>query len=414
LTSKAGPSGSHAATVLQSLLTDSIPSLSSSQRLIELETIVGKDFPTSFPFVYDLTKAYDAKATKTRSANDQARRQRQEASEAHTDDLFNANEIAYADIKELEDEFKQQEAERQAKEDREDYEVYVKEVFEPVYGKLQSEIGSLMEIDMEVGGLAHHSVAGKEALLHRNPSSKATGTLQALRIFRVIRNAIEARHAAVVTAVAERDKRYKKTEVQPLYAANQIAKMKSVEKHFEQAEKNALLKAAEDRLQRLTGFQGLFEDVTARAVSDNDAFRAEVVGAVEDIVPDSSTTESLGKAKTVLDILAADSKALMQLLGEVETEMVQANFEVALSRARTNPAGIDPKTVQEIEQERTAELERVKTETQDRLTVLAEDERTATQLFASGEGKEREQRLQAALEEARRRNGEREGGVKLG
>ena len=65
-------------------------------------------------------------------------------------------------------------------------------------------------------------------------------TEESLKLLKELHDQVEIRHDKVVNAVSERDKRYKKTEIQPLYAAGNITKMKAVEKHFENAEKQAI------------------------------------------------------------------------------------------------------------------------------------------------------------------------------
>jgi hypothetical protein len=194
----------------------------------------------------ELTTKWDKDATVTRKKNDSARRKRQEDNEETNDDAFNNEEISYADLNVLEEEFKQKENILKAQEDRDEYASYVEAVFDPIYDALQSEIKGLMDLYVESESLLHTSVSGVQSL-----ERDALSTLSTLELLQDVHNAILDRQDRVVGAVAERDKRYKKTEIQPLYASGNMAKMKAVEKHFENAEKQANLRALRDKATRV-------------------------------------------------------------------------------------------------------------------------------------------------------------------
>ena len=97
-----------------------------------------------FSWISDLYAAYNSQSTQIRVRLDIERQQRTEVAEQRTEQLFNDNEIGYADIGLKEEEFRKEETENLARECREDYARFTAEVFEPVYGKLQNEIGRLL------------------------------------------------------------------------------------------------------------------------------------------------------------------------------------------------------------------------------------------------------------------------------
>lgn len=385
--------------------------------------------PADFSYIPTLTRTWETEATTRRSKLDAARRTRQEESEARTDELFNDNEISYADIGALEDEFKVSEAKKKAQEDRDEYRTYVEGVFDPVYDRLQEEIKGLMELFVECEALVKAGVAGKVALdLSSHPDSAADDAtpptaLQAMDAMRQLHALVELRHEKVVQAVAERDRRYKRTEIQPLYAVGNIAKMKSVERHFENAERQAVLRARGDRADRIAGLIRTLEEATVRAVGDDKAYRDAVVEAVERVagaagVENERQREVVGRAGEVVRALARSSTELMTLFNDVEIQLDDAVFEAEIAQARAE--GADAERPKELEAEMKEGKHRLHEELKHRLQVLEEGlheaeglvercggkEKAVTVVGAVDEEAERQARMKAALEEAKRRNGQ--------
>ncbi|OCL08953.1 hypothetical protein AOQ84DRAFT_388501 [Glonium stellatum] len=420
--------------------------------------------PADFSYITTFTRTWETEAAARRSKLDAARRARQEESEARTDELFNDNEISYADIGALEDEFKVSEAKKKAQEDRDEYRAYVEAVFDPVYDKLQGEIKGLMELFVECEALVKSSVSGKAALdllslpsptspttSTTNPQPPPPTTLQAMDALRQLHDLIEQRHERVVQAVADRDRRYKRTEIQPLYAAGNIAKMKSVERHFDNAERQAALRARGDRADRFAHLLHAFEDATVRAVADDQGYRDAVVGALERVgvgvgAPAEGSgvaerqREVVARAGEVLRALARSSTLLMTLFNGVEVQLNDAVFEAEIAQARAKGAKADQ--IAELEVEMKDGTLRLQDELKQRLQVLEDGLREAEELVercggkekavtvvgagagagagtgagagggtgtgigAGGEEAGRQARMKAALEEAKRRNGQ--------
>ena len=385
--------------------------------------------PADFSYIPTLTRTWETEAATRRSKLDAARRARQEESEARTDELFNDNEISYADIGALEDEFKVSEAKKKAQEDRDEYRTYVEGVFDPVYDRLQEEIKGLMELFVECEALVKAGVAGKAALdLSSHPDSAADDAtpptaLQAMDVMRQLHALVELRHEKVVQAVAERDRRYKRTEIQPLYAAGNIAKMKSVERHFENAERQAVLRARGDCADRIAVLIRALEEAMVRAIGDDQAYRDAVVEAVERVAGAAKAEterqrEVVGRAGEVVRALARSSTELMTLFNDVEIQLNDAVFEAEIAQARAE--GADAERPKELEAEMKEGSHRLREELKHRLQVLGEGlheaeglvercggkEKAVTVVGAVDEEAERQARMKAALEEAKRRNGQ--------
>lgn len=192
---------------------------------------IGEDFS----FIEDINRAYAESAKKRRRKLDEERRARQEQHEQYTDELFADQQIGYGDIKEMEGEFKAKEARKEAKEEEDEYEIYCTEVFSKVYDKIQEGITGLMEKYYEIQARVPVTVAGKDRWV-ASESAELTELMEGLL---ELSKFIETRHGKVQVAILERDKKFKKTVIQPLYVSGNIGKMKSMEKHFEESEKKA-------------------------------------------------------------------------------------------------------------------------------------------------------------------------------
>lgn len=377
----------------------------------ELRSHIAEIKPDSHDLA-DLTKTWEASAAPIRRKNDSARRKRQEENEEHNDDLFNNNEISYAEMNQLEDEFKQKEAGLKAQEDRDEYKNFVDVVFDPVYEGLQADIKSLMDLYIDAENLLHSSVSGVKSLEGAN----APSTLDTLELLKDLHSQIEARHDKVVSVVAERDKRYKKTEIQPLYASGNISKMKSVERHFENAEKQAVLRAKRDKAERVGELVNMAEDLVVRAVGVEQSEIDDIIAAIRDIDDGAGDADLLNRAHAALKSLKTSSKALLSLFNVLEIQLNDSVLDAEIAEAKANPA--DAGRVPQLEAEKAAGAKKMADEYARRVAVLEQDSAEIEELVVkkggvgsgsgSGEGSEeaeREKRLRTALEEAKKRNG---------
>lgn len=215
-----------------------------------------------FSWINDLYVSHNSQSTQIRVRLDIERQQRTEVAEQRTEQLFNDNEIGYADIGLREEEFRKEENENIARECREEYARFTAEVFEPVYGKLQHEIGRLswlaeyvrvrflserkdVTVDATGAVISYELALGLKALevedLHRDASTNApvaptadnsapnppsssdqmveprTPSLdEALCLYFCIHDKIEGRQERMVQAIVDRDERYKKSVLEPL------------------------------------------------------------------------------------------------------------------------------------------------------------------------------------------------------
>lgn len=288
------------------------------------------DLSLDSPSLQSLTSPWEKSTSLIRKKNDDARRKRQQESEQETDQLFNDHEISYADIAVIEDEFKTKESDLQAEENRNEYQSYVETVFDNVYDGLQQQIKKFMDTYIEVESLGPTAVSGLKSF----EGSNAAITLDCLKLMEDLFEKIEQRHEKVVEAVAERDKRYKKTQIQPLYAAGNITKMKQVEKHFAQAERDAIQRALSEKSDRVEDFIHVIETTVMEAVSVEQQEIEEIIGATRDLPSSPNHENLLARAKETVLALSASSKSLLQFLNDIEINIGGSVLKAQLAGAK--------------------------------------------------------------------------------
>jgi hypothetical protein len=360
--------------------------------------------------VEELTKTWEKSASLTRKKNDDARRKREEDNEEHNNDLFDSNEISYAEISQLEEDLREHERELKAQEDRDEYQEYVETIFDKVYNGIQDEIKTLVDLYIEAENLLHTSISGVRSLEGSGmPSTKAS-----LSLLRDLHEKIERNHTRVHLAVAERDKRYKKTETQPLYASGNMIKMKSVERHFEVASAQALARAKSDSAQRMADLITTAEDIVVAAVSSEQADLDRILAALRALPDASAPPDLVARANVSIAQLKSSSKDILSLFHALERDLVAAHLAADVAHARAE--GADAARVRQIETEASDAEAKLREEFERKVRVLEQDsediarlleiKRTGAEEEGQGEAEgEQKKRLQVALEDAKRRNG---------
>ncbi|KAF1815581.1 hypothetical protein P152DRAFT_496166 [Eremomyces bilateralis CBS 781.70] len=318
-------------------------------------------FGKDFSFLAAILKDWEVKATDTRTKLDAERRTRESDAERRNDELFASQEISYGDINDLESAFNEEERTKKDAEDKSEWESYVREVFDPSYSRLQEEIRQIMEVYVKVEDLLRHdAIAGVVAL---SPfASDDDDTLDdtrpsipaATRLLTDVYQRIDVCHKAVTDTVAERDRRYKKAEVRRLYAANSIQKMKTMEKHFEQAEKAAVLRASQERADRVRRAWEVVSASTERATRQNGGDVAAIAAAADRMFPGlelrkagmdgggkGRLKEVVGQATGAVEALTESSEGLMRGFHELDLLLSQVEFDISVAASRIENASAE-------------------------------------------------------------------------
>lgn len=399
----AGPKG-NAFDTINSLLPDQVKAATPSSDLEGLRKEAAA-IKSDSKNVEELTKSWEKSASLTRKKNADVRRKRQEESEEHNDELFNSDEISYAELKDLEAEFKDREGKLKIQEDQDEVKSYVETVFDKVYNDLQADITALTDLYIDAETLLQTSVSGVKSL----GGGDAPTTKSCLELLIELHEQIEKTHDQVVQAIAERDKRYKKTEIQPAYNAGDKAKLKTMEKHFEQAEKQAVARAKNEKAERLGNLVKVAEEAVLGAASIEQSERSRIVAAVRDL-QDGDNADVLTRANETLNLLHDSSKSLLAMFNQLEISLNTTEVDADVAQALVD--GAPESEVQKLQSEMTAREAQLKEEFARRVDVLGQDRDESEKLIkekggsleTSGE-QEKEKRLKAALEEAKRRNG---------
>ncbi|KAL8661816.1 MAG: hypothetical protein Q9202_005242 [Teloschistes flavicans] len=410
------------------------------QSAVELSNLrYGIDsIPDDFSFIHQHVVAWDTKAKQRRVENEKERQIRQGDSEQRIDALFNDDEIGYGDISELESGFKRAEAARKTDEDRAEYQTFVAEVFDVVWTRLHFEIDQLSPLYDEYTSLAHKTVAGKDMFEATAEQFALAPTMSALL---TLHQKLEIRHQKAFEAVLERDRKLRKTEVSPWYTLANIAKVKQLEKQFDQAERKAIVEYCKQRDRRANRLMDVLDQNTLRGVGANQDYMEAVMKAVRRIASGRafastpSSEQGVGmdeviKAKAVTAVLASSSEQIVQTFHVADMLLNAAEYELSVATARL--ANAEPSRFERLQEERASEDAKLMRDLQHRLALIREDSRRTNDeivkllCFLGVQGghaqagsvpngspdaeAEHQQRLQKALEDAKKRNAQKAAG----
>jgi hypothetical protein len=392
-----------------------------------------ESIPEDFTFIHDTVLSWHAETKQKQEIHDRERHARQGENEQRIDALFNDNEIGYGDISELEAEFKRSEAARKAEEDRTEYQSFVKNVFQVVWHRLHYEMDQLTPLYETCVQMLNVATAGKEMFEEsgdRVPVAPAMDNL--LNVYQKL----AIRHQKAFEAVLERDRRLKKTEVGPWYALGNIGKVKSIEKRFEEAEKKAILEFCRQRDNRANLLMDVLDQNTLRGVGSNQDYMESLMQAVRKISIDVALSpqespllpsSEILRAQTITAALSQSSSQIVQTFHVADMLLNSADYEVSVANARLANADADAfkrlreakakedqKLVKDLEH-RMSLIKGDTTRTQDEITKLLNlvgsspsEEEGKTREPNGSPDLEKQARLQAALEEAKKRNAQRE------
>ncbi|KAI9842435.1 MAG: hypothetical protein M1838_003145 [Thelocarpon superellum] len=429
------PDEKHLAGILSHLLPkEHESSVDQNPHIVALEEAL-QHTPEDFTFLEKLATDWEKKVAATREEHEGARRKRQEEQEAETDRLFSESQIGYGDISALEKDFQKAEAERKAREDTDEFDGFVTEVFERAYHQLQEQITYLMQRYAHCVELMTQASVGKEALeaQHTRPE-----LAQIVEVFLALHDKVEARHQRVLESVLERDKRYKKTVVEPLVAAGKLAEMKQMEKHFDESEKKAVLDAATKRQRRATGLMDAIETHVMKGLGQELDYMEALGQAIRQIADVCARPSSAAEPKelealdhefdhvqTVLRALTATCERLIRGGHNASVRLHASKHDVDLAAARLAGRSLD--AIKALREEKQKDEEGLTKDVEHRVaTVCSDRDAVASQIDAlrprvkelerqaaerAARKPEHEERIKKALEAAKKRNAAKVGAV---
>ena len=345
----------------------------------KLKTIKTKidSIADQFSFIHDAVVDWDRTNRLVRKEQEAERQQRQGESEARIDELFNDNEIGYADIGELEAEFKLSEAEKKYQEDQAELESFTSQVFVVVTERLQKEIAELMTAyTMAIDMLDLESMAVSRCFKVPSDDRKPVRMTEIMSCVLALFNKIENRHKRLAEAHVERERRRKHLELTVLYTNGDVQGVKQLEKEFAVAEKMAVLHEARGKDTRANKLMDNFDRATVRGLGDNQVFTDDLLSKLHDLRkaidtatanpnPDAQnantnkplshpfTKETLHLAQSTLETLTTDSRRLLALSNEGDILLNDADYNVSIAEARV--ANAEKFVYQKLDEEKTKE-----------------------------------------------------------
>ncbi|KAK5448211.1 hypothetical protein LTS15_009236 [Exophiala xenobiotica] len=376
--------------------------------------------PNQFEFIHETVVHWDRTNREVRKQQDTERRTRQEESEAHLDALFNDNEIGYADIGNLEAEFKLAEAEQKYRENQEELESFAGQVFTPVTERLRKEIRDLSK-----------AYATATELLDREsePVSRCfKGQTARARMSEVMGcvitlfNKIEIRHRKLAEAHMERERRRKHLELTVLYMNNDKAGMTKLEQDFAAAEKTQVLHEARAKDERANKLMDTFDRATVRGLGDNQMFIDDILVKIQDLKKMISSGEEAVKAtlyeaegprdtlastQDVVGLVMADSRKMLALSNEADVLLNDSDYGVSVAEAQV--ANADKVTYTSLEKEKAKEDVKLVEEMNVRIASVTKGPQDAIDAIREmmdqiGDDPEHQDRIKKALQAAKQRN----------
>lgn len=383
-----------------------------------------------FGFIKKTVATWDVEAKKIREKNERERQLRQEQSEERIDGLFHDNEIGYSDIGVMEAEYKRTEAEKRAQEENDEHESFVQNVFEVVTAKIQSEIDVLSNQYNSILKILSDAATCRESF---NIKEERPEISQVLEVVLVLQPKLEIRHRKLVEAVLEKDRRFRKTKLGPLYTEGKITEMKKLEKRFDLTERELILEAARRKDDRANRLIHIVDEHTVRGIKDNQEYTDTILGGVRAIseamshgfhVDDLTDVHlHLMRASSYVSYLHANSLTLTRQSNAGETFLNDADYDVSVAEAKV--ANADGETFKRLKEEKDQEDMRLKEDLEQRVSAVETDSDIVTGQIESlivriqegdsngvkvGEplppetNLDHQSRMQRALEQAKERN----------
>jgi hypothetical protein len=376
--------------------------------------------PDEFSFIRETVLRWDHNNRHVREGHDQERQSRQEESEKHIDALFNHNEIGYSDIGTMELDFKLAEAKRKYDEDHQELESFTTQVFEPVTARFQTEIFQLNAqyilafdlLDLKSDSASHCMNSGEDRV-------RAS---QVMDLVVSLFNKLQVRYQKSAEAHFERERRRKKLELTVLYANGDVAAVKKLEQGFLTAERLQVLHEAQERDTRANKLMDIFDRVTARALGDNQAYIDDLSAKLRRMdaalardskeIPQNNSEvgglrEMLLQAKTALDLVGADSKAILRASNTADTLLNDADYAVSVAKAQM--ANAPAAAYEKLKEEKQKEDAKIREDLDARQESIAKSPADALSVIEgivakTGHKPEHQERIERALEAAKMRN----------
>ncbi|KAL9616499.1 MAG: hypothetical protein Q9160_008642 [Pyrenula sp. 1 TL-2023] len=385
-----------------------------------------EQYPDDFVFIRQAVLAWDRSNKERMSKLEASRRRREEESEAHIDELFNAKQIGYPDIKTLESDFIQSEVLKKQEEYREELKSFVTEVYNEVTSRINLEIqglGTLYTRSLEL--LEKDAVSGSRLILSSEGTNTKPRVAALLKLALLIFHKLQIRYRKRVEAERERQRRSALCDASSNRASNQLEAAHTNEADYALFEKQSAVQAAEDHDERANKLMDIFDAVVVKALGENEQFINDLKANLQqadletrdptkfkgDLYGPNGLRPLLSSVESIISAISADSASILQSSDVADQLLNNADYDVSVTKARMEHT--DESTFRQLEEDKTREDEKIRSETASRASGMNKGPEEASQLVRSiiarvGDNPEHEERIKKALEAAKKRNAARE------
>lgn len=386
-----------------------------------------------FSFIHATVVGWDRENRKVRQKLDAERASRESESQAHIDGLFHDNEIGYADIAHLEEDFKLEEATKKYDEDQDELDSFSVNVYEKITQRLEGEVAELERLrirTLDVLDLESQSVSQRIQTATRSPANAlgkaplAETMIEMLQIF----NKIEVRQQKIAEANFEHERRRKRLELSVLYTNGDKEGVKELERGFDKAQSMQVLSEARKRDERANKLMDSFDRAVVRGLAENQEWIDEISNKatlLRDLVLGSTSNgpqgqdredllygprgirESMELLQEAVSLVLADSRELVQMSTQADKILNEADYAMFLAEAKI--ANADDKEFGKLKSEKAKEDQKLKEESEGRMNGI---QRGPQEIFGFikdvrsfiGDDQGHQGRINQALEAAKRRN----------
>ncbi|KAJ5177696.1 uncharacterized protein N7500_000395 [Penicillium coprophilum] len=296
-----------------------------------------KKFSDDFSYIRRTANQWEETAQARRQKLEQERMARQDESELHIDDLFNAKEIGYADINTLEEDFRQTEARVQLEEERQEVDDFIAHVFNPLDEGLKSEISALRKSYDAALGQLDRDQQDKVSKSERGSPSVT------MKMVNDIHNKLEIRFQQRLELALDCERRRKKAERRPLVFMGDVAALRKLDGEFDQMERRNILEACKDRDDRANRLMDSFDDAILHGLGTNQTLLDEIASKAARLdtaalrasgLSVSEIEQVLRSAATFAASLRVDSEAIIHSAGVADMALNDADYGVSVAEAR--------------------------------------------------------------------------------
>lgn len=386
-----------------------------------------------FSFIHATVVSWDRENRKVRQKLDAERATRESDSQAHIDDLFHGNEIGYADIAGLEEDFKLEEATKKYDEDHDELDSFSVNVYEKITSRLEDEVAELERLrirTLDMLDLESQSVSQRIQMAIKNP----TGALEKVPLVDTmtkmlqIFNKIEARQQKIAEANFEHERRRKRLELSVLYTNGDKEGVKQLEKEFDKAQAMQVLSEARKRDERANKLMDSFDRAVVKGLSENQDWIDEISNKamlLRDLVLGSTSNgpqgadredllygprgvrESMDLLQSATNLVLSDSQSLVTTSSQADKILNEADYAMFLAEAKI--ANANDREFGKLKSEKGKEDQKLKEESEGRMNGI---QRGPGEIFGFikdvkgfiGDDQGHQDRINVALEAAKRRN----------